>query len=323
MYMVIITLMVCGVTLLHAQPPQLATDEEKYLQFDINTNKKTYVRGEPVVLNITFKNISDELVQFASILSPTSDIEIRVYRPDQFPWRHTGIYKIAIYPRSIYWLEPNEERTTRFILLYDKETPGEYLTGETGKMGLVVRMAYSINDRIRKLQNFQPQKIEIVEGSDENKKAFALLNKEQIARELAKTNASEDNLDVYKRVRNEYPDSVFAPYCLLTIGGYELEEFHDDMSTSDSSVLEPFKTLIDRYPDFELLDLAYYNHAVYYYWLKEHDEARHWLSQLYYKFPDSPKFRRGDPLFKEYYFKDDIDLETGRRKKSDKSWIYK
>ena len=305
---------------LFAQTMPGENDDKDFCQIVLNTNKKTYITGEPIFLNFLVKNITDEMIQFAAVLSPTADTEITIYRPEQFPWRYSGIFKVALYPRTLYWIDPHNTRTLRYSLIYDEKSPNSFLSEEPGKIGFVVRMAYTINDRIRRLAAFEPIEIDIVEAAGIDAGAFEILKKEQVAVDLTKGMATDETLPLFQKVAAEYHQSVYAPYCLLTISGYYLNAFLQDGSTTESQIVEPLQQIIQRYPDFPIMDLVYYQHAVFYYFTQQHDKARHWLSQLYYKFPESPKIRYADPLFKEYYFTD-FDVDRGM-KIPDGSWIF-
>ncbi len=307
-----------------AQPvvPQPSEESvEQYVELGLKTNKTRYVQGEPVILDILVKNISGEFIQFASVLSPTSDFEIMVYRPERFPFQYTGPFRIALYPRTIYKLDVGEKCTIRYILVYDEKGQDGFLTAEPGKMRLVTQMRYSINDRIGRMVNFPPIEFEIINSTGENQKAFDLLKNEDIAQELNKGEASKENLPVYNNVVEKYPRSVFAPYCLYSIAGYRMNDARPDNPTSESFVLQPMKKIMEKYPEFPLMDNVYYRHALYYYIYEQHEKARHWLAELYYKFPESPKVRRGDPLFQEYFFEEVPDYDMPVREER-KDWLY-
>lgn len=308
------------VSSLFAQTPQDQGEDKDFCQFTLSANKKTYIAGEPIFLNFLIKNITDELIQFAAVLSPTADTEITIYRPERFPWRYSGVFKVALYPRSLYWIDPYNTRTIRYSLIYDEKAPAGFLSAEPGKMAFTVRMAYTINDRIRKIATFEPIEIDILEATGVNADAFEVLKNEQVPIDITKGTASPETLPLFQKVVTEYPTSVYAPYCLLSISGYYLNDFLSDGSTTESQVIEPLQQIIKNYPDFPIMDLVYYQQAIFYHFTDRQDQARHWLSQVYYKFPESPKIRYADPLFKEYYFTD-FDTERGM-KIPDGSWIF-
>ncbi|MCX7766850.1 MAG: hypothetical protein N2246_09135, partial [Candidatus Sumerlaeia bacterium] len=139
-----------------------AEKQEQLLELKLSTNKPTYTCGEPIILNVKLQNVTDKPVQFAAVLSPTADFEIQMYRPEAFPRRYTGTFKPALYPRTIYWLDPKEVRTLRYLLLYDEKSPQGFLTAEQGPLRLVCRMMYTINDRIQRMEIFPPVDVNIV-----------------------------------------------------------------------------------------------------------------------------------------------------------------
>jgi hypothetical protein len=297
-------------------------DTTDYVDISLSANKAKYVTGEPIFLSIKVTNISKEKLEFASVLSPTSDVEIQIYRPERFPWRYKGIFKIALFPRTVYKIKPGETRTIRYNLIYDEKSTDGFLSADAGEITFVVRMMYTINDKIRKIVAFPPVTINVEDESGDNAEAFSMLRDEEIAKTLTKGIADEGQLDVFKNVAEKLPDSLFAQYALYTISGYKMDQFRKDEPTTSPAVLEPLDTLVKKYPDFPLMDYVYYRYAVYYHLLEQPDEVRHWLAKLYYTFPESPKIRRGDPLFKEYYYKGEDEM-VRPKPPSDGSWMYK
>lgn len=298
-----------------------AAEQEQLLELKLSTNKTTYTCGEPIILNVRMQNVTDKPVQFAAVLSPTADIEIQLYRPEAFPRRYTGTFKPALYPRTIYWLDPKEVRTLRYLLLYDEKSPQGFLTAEPGPLRLVCRMMYTINDRIQRMEVFPPVDVNIIREEGVNAEVFKLLQKEQYARELNDGTASKDSVDLYQQVVNKYPTSVFAPYCLYAIAGHNFNQLRQDANTTDSVVLQPLNRLLQQYPEFPLMDSVYYRFAVLYNFRQNDNEALRWLVRLYNKFPDSPKLRPGDPLVRKYIYKDQqLDFDSPP-KKPDVNWM--
>lgn len=321
---VCILMLYCGMINVYGQSPfpQPQQEMEKYVEISINTNKQKYICGEPIILEIKVKNITKDPIQFASVLSLTSDVKIEIIRPERFPWRYESVFKPVLYPRTIYKLKPQDVRTIRYIMLYDEKSPNGFLTAEPGKMTLKVEMRYTINDRIPRMVTFPPLNIDIVEEHGINGEAFKLLQNKEVAKELTTGSGSQSTESLYQEVVSKYPQSLFSPYCLYALSGYKLRQLRRNELTTGSVVLKLLDQILEKYPEFPLMDYVYYRYAVYYYFQKEHDKARHWLATLYYKFPESPKIRRGDPLFKEY-FPEEADFEVPGTRPANKDWIFR
>ena len=323
MLLVWLLIAVSGVMYAYGQMPfpQPQKSSEKYVEISIKTNKQKYICGEPIILEMRVKNITKDPLQFGAVLSPTSDVEIRIIRPEEFPWRYHGVFKVALYPRTVYKLAPQDVRTIRYVMLYDEKSPNGFLTATPGKMTLAVQMRYTINDRIPRIVTFPPLNIEIVKVHGINEEAFKLLQNKEVAKELTTGTGSKATESLYNRVVSQYPKSLFSPYCLYALSGYKLRQFRRNELTSGSVVLKLLDQIMQNYPDFPLMDYVYYRHAVFYYFQKEHKKARHWLATLYYKFPESPKIRRGDPLFKEYFPEEEVDFDVPGSRPANKNWM--
>ncbi|CAI2718956.1 outer membrane protein assembly factor BamD [Nitrospina watsonii] len=119
--------------------------------------------------------------------------------------------------------------------------------------------------------------------------------------------AAENAIRAFQKVIDEHPLSPFAAKarekkkdCLKSLANNQLEIARFYFRTSSFlSAINRFKALIDKYPDLEFMDEAYFLLGESYYYEQNFENARKFYAQLVKSYPRSPFVREARARLRE------------------------
>ncbi len=181
--------------------------EDQRYQLDINLSKNIYLLHEPIWLDVTLTNISDDTTRIVRLAPPNQGgvgIELRNSLGNEMPY--TGP-SILLAPRKGFLLDANEQYYDSFDLL---ELFSTYLNPRcilcTYYCGLLPVGSYTVQARYRKAKS-QELIFKVVEPAEEEKEALQLLINGFTLQSKKKFDLGNK---IFQEIVNKYPNSVYA-----------------------------------------------------------------------------------------------------------------
>jgi len=275
----------------------------------VETNKTSYLLGEPAYLSLKIQNVTDKFLKFGAVMNPTTDVEIYVIQPNHLPKRYTSVFKPALYPQTIYELDPQEYKVSENTVLYQKDTASGLIFEHPGQYTIDCRITFQIGDKGAYKLYLPPLRISIVEPKESDKAAFQLINRESIIFDLHTGLAKEENKPVFQQIVEQYHRSSYAPYALFSLAGGEI--YLQNPAQDYVKAQAMYERLVTDYKQFAQMDNVYYRIALCNDILGKEREALKWLVKIMNQYLDSSLIRRNDSLFKKYIYDKEEKLEPG------------
>jgi tetratricopeptide (TPR) repeat protein len=302
-----IAIMMIAVFLMMQACVNVFAQQRSPLELRVELNKTKYLLGEPILLSLIVKNPSDKLYQFSSELTPVSDFEINIIKPQELPKRYLATMKPGIYPQVVYEMHPGDRKKVDYTILYDEDSENGLLFAKPQQAKISCKLAYNIDD-VHPFRYYFPNiDIEIAAPTGEDEAAFKLLAQKSVIFDLHRGLATDQTKPVLRELLEKYPHSTYAPFALYALAGGEI--LLQNATQSYEEAIKLYKRMITEYPSFPLMDYVYYRIAGCYDKMgKEQnndaykEEANKWLIKIWNEFPQSSRIRKNDPLFKEYIF---------------------
>lgn len=279
------------------------------VSISVKTNKSSYLLAEPAYLSLKIENVTDRFLKFAAVMNPTADVEIYITQPNHLPKRYTSLFKPALYPQTVYELQPQEYKVSEHTLLYQQDTESGLLFEQPGQYAIDCRIAFQINGRGAYKLYLPPLKISVVEPEGPDKAALQLINSKSIIFDLHTGLAKEENKSIFRKIIEQYPRSAYAPYALFALAGGEIYLQNPTQDYEKARAL--YERLLTDYKQFPQIDSVYYRIALCNDMLGKEHEALKWLVKIMSQYPDSSLIRRNDSLFKKYVYDKEEKLEPG------------
>ncbi len=275
----------------------------------VQTNKTSYLLGEPAYLSLKIQNVTDKFLKFGAVMNPTADVEIYVIQPNHLPERYTSVFKPALYPQTIYELDPQEYKVSEHTVLYQKDTASGLIFEHPGQYTIDCRITFQIDGKGAYKLYLPPFRISIVEPREPDKAAFQLINSKSIVFDLHTGLAKEENKPVFHQIVEQYPRSTYAPYAMFSLAGGEI--YLQNPAQDYAKAQSMYERLLTDYKQFAQMDNVYYRIALCNDVLGKEREALKWLVKIMNQYPDSSLIRRNDSLFKKYIYDKEEKLEPG------------
>lgn len=263
------------------------------------TTKKEYALGEPVFLQVVLANASKEdQFEVSANWHPANDFDIEIARAGGLPRRFTAGVKGELRLAATYKIRPETLIAQRWTICVDPDHPTGFFFDQPGVYTIRCRVRIAVNNYPTDL-NLGSHTIKVLEPTPEQEEIVKLIMRPECAWDLQKGRASDETAPIWKKVATEYPDSVWGPFADLLLAWHRWDSGADDYE----KVADQFQSLIEKHPNFVLLDTIYYGVAASYDRAGDNLKALDWLNRLQLRFPMSRHIREGDPLFQRYIYR--------------------
>ncbi|OQB19911.1 MAG: hypothetical protein BWY12_02641 [candidate division BRC1 bacterium ADurb.Bin183] len=276
----------------------MAQQPQNILKASASLNKKTYVVGEPIFLNLSIKNPIYELIEFRTRLSFYGDMRISVLQPGRLPEDYTGTHEPSIPPSYVFKIPPLQTVNISFIIYYKKDTSNNLLFPAPIKAALSVRLA-GLAGRQPEEYNFEPMELEVVAPDEKDVPALQFLLDKKLIREIHTGRSLQENRTVFESFIKEFPETTYTPYAIYALSGSLMFGGRNE-AADRKRLIELLSGFIKNFAGNPLEDDAVYRIADAYDRLGMPEQAKRWYVKLYNEYINSNRINFSDPLIVKY-----------------------
>lgn len=239
--------------------PLAAAGGEEPLRARLITNKSAYVLGEPVHLRHQIFNWSAPYIELlAGLALEHAETRLTILRDGKSSEPYRGPWKVQPVQEKTLLIAYGQATEAQYTVLYDAGTENNLALPEPGVYQLRIETLVFYKNPNRPDIPRLPYRsvawsrmIEVRKPDERSTEALeVLLRRPSTLRDLHRQSAGPGNMPFLRAVARDYPDTVYAPYCLFALANIQL---FFQKTGDEQKAMQHYATILEKYPDFPLI----------------------------------------------------------------------